>query len=1206
MEKLITSKQTRLLGLLAMFIMFACGLQVHAQNVTIRANNGSCIAAVKNGGVTDSFYAAGGFATWQHEQLAMVLTVADDPDLTDNGQLANPANNLFTSGEHLRIGKGQATGANTCYVTLSLPSGYRFTGYTINFSKPSSVSYGSIQFNTTDGSSTFGETGSDFSTYKTSADIVRGTTTQTITRTEMSSGDMSNVLYFKLEGPTGSRALISLESAEFYFTSEEDYSPAFKPSETIETGVSAVDIPYSTSKVDYGTIERRTYNGSTRVSYSSANVKDLEANFVLYEAESIEDGTEIDGINGKLVKYGEGTITSEGNYFKLGREDQEQIYFIETPTYVTLSDGTKNPVGYRIVAAQFDYTQGGGTSIVTKFYITYTSGNTTYYLNTSGQFVTDTKTEWKLDDDGCVHSGNTYIGRDSSRDFAVFVQKPTGSEYPFMVDNQGRLYFTTQRGNTYYLSHNGTTPSLSNNTNNLASWTEESETHELSASDFTLKIYDKTGANPQVIEVNDDNQSGTVLLTGLNNDAVKFGVEGIGHVTGTLTLQALDPYIDRMSVVCQDQDQTAIRMVQYFTASDFSVSGGVFYFFLPADCEGHNVLISYEELKSKYADETYEGGSVTNNSRYNFVKSAHYNEFGETSNNIYSNTSEASNAQKERLKVNIVGTQKFKFNNADEVGTSGGVLTEYPFSLEKYAAAPNNGAFDQMYFTVSSQDQNKTRYVFTTDETRYNIAPTTATQHRAYAYYQMEVHVQSSTYEPKVQFVPIYKNAFFEGEDGEETEGDFYGAVITAIDGNNNPGYSSTQEIFTMINRCIEEGKDDFDNTDVPDSPKQLLYLDFSQLAGVYEITTSEHQSMDDYSDTNAANCLIFIPSGQTAPNNNVAYKTEAGQFRAANNIVITDKQPFYSPYNILVDAANYAKYERKITTANFANSTKASIMLPFIITVDENGQHTNAGEEEPAFSLHQMQQEDCLSDTPVEDGDQPNSSNNAYIFFPKITTGSLVTQANTPYLVRVLKASDNDKLSFVVTQKGSTIYATTGMDSNDYTFKGETASGSSAVGSASSVNYNFTSYATYSGKKMDRSNKTYFYFANNKFVSSDQLVDKYTTIDLLPFRAYYQTTSSNSSAKGIYNLGVIFGEGTGNEYDDTPTDIRSINGNADMMIETGKGYMAITTNTDRTVSIYGISGLNINNVSTHAGERTTVNMPSGIYVVNGAKIVVK
>ena len=65
-------------------------LGMMAQDVTIRGNNGSCVPAVKNGGSGDTFYRCGGNATWQHEQLSMVLTTSDGTALTQNGQLDNP------------------------------------------------------------------------------------------------------------------------------------------------------------------------------------------------------------------------------------------------------------------------------------------------------------------------------------------------------------------------------------------------------------------------------------------------------------------------------------------------------------------------------------------------------------------------------------------------------------------------------------------------------------------------------------------------------------------------------------------------------------------------------------------------------------------------------------------------------------------------------------------------------------------------------------------------------------------------------------------------------------------------------------------------------------------------------------------------------------------------------------------------------------
>ena len=301
---------------LTIIAMLLSSVGMKAQNVTIKATNGSMIASTPTGDDDyDTFFMCGGFATWQHNQLSMVLTASDATTPTDYGQLDNPANNLFSDGTHIMIGKGYKT-YNTCYLSLSLPKGYRFTGYTIVFSKPGETrktytvrEYGrnvthNVDFNTMDVTSTFGETGSDFGDYTVSAEVARGGASQTIRRTSMTDDDMGNVLYFKLfneENNEDDRALITLESAEFFFTAEADYTPLTTPGNVQR--VSAIDIPFATSKVDYGTISQRTYGGVTRPSYSSANVKDLKANFTLYEAGSVTDGADFDEVTGKVIEY---------------------------------------------------------------------------------------------------------------------------------------------------------------------------------------------------------------------------------------------------------------------------------------------------------------------------------------------------------------------------------------------------------------------------------------------------------------------------------------------------------------------------------------------------------------------------------------------------------------------------------------------------------------------------------------------------------------------------------------------------------------------------------------------------------------------------------------------------------------------------------------------------------------------------------------
>ena len=1206
-------------------VLLTIGTTVYGQDVTINGKNGSTVAARPQGSSDyDTFFKCGGFATWQPEQLSMVLTVADATDLTPNMQLDNPANNLFISndGEKMQIAKGYSN-YPTCYVSISLPKGYRFTQYSITFSKSgetktlSGTGGTSVDFNQS-GTTRFGETGSDFATYTNYRDVTIGSGSETISRTEMTEGDMGNVLYFKLQNPydsgNGHRALITLENAKFYFTAEENYTPVAPV--TAVSNVSAVDIPFPTSRVDFGRISKETYNGVSRVSYSSANVTDLEGNFTLYEAESIKDGTGIDGISGKVVDTKAGTISSVGNYFKVGgvkdanNANKEQVYYIESPNFVEVSDGTQVPVGYRIVGANIEYTNEAVVGERT-FYIRYdytSYGYTTnYYLYTNGNSVSwetrnNRRMQWTMDADGYIRSSNGYYLVFNQAYAGVQSTKPAESER-FAIDENGNIY---QKGwPDYYIRFSGDSwdnvALVSNTTGSNAYITNISNTMEdLSVDNFTLTIYGKDGSKIEDVNVTGE---GSYPLTGLNNDAVKFGVTGIGFVRATLTLQALDPYLSHMDVVCQDEVQTAVRMSEGFDASDFSVSGGTFYFHLPADCEGHSVAITFENLKNEYLDNTYTGGSSANNSRLNFVKSAHYNEFGTSSNNIYNKVSEAANATKERQKVGTVGTKKFKFNNADEVGTSGGTLKEYAFSLESYGTTPNNGAFEELNFTVTATDQNKVRYVFTTDETRYNIAPTTAVQHRAYAFYEMDVHVQSATYEPEVEFVPIYNNTYYSGGDDK-----FYGAIVTANAGTAQkpkPGYSSTQEIFKMINKCITNGVDDKGHTDVPDNANKLLYLDFSQMAGVYEIATPGGPSTpQDYSNTNAKNCLIFLPEGTSASNNNVAAKVSAGKFKASNNIILTDKEPFYSPYEISIDASKYVKYERLLTNAKNGKVTSASIIMPFNILVDENGQHKNliinsggaieSEESTPAFSLHQMQATNCLSDEapagyPVED-------NVTYAFFPNVQVAK-TTKANTPYIVKVLKKTEGETTSFVITQRGATIEPTTSMAS-DYTFTGESASGTSSRGeNPSSEPYNFTSKGSFSGKKLAKT-PVVFYFAQNKFVSSGDLDAAHEFVGLHPFRAVYATGALTSA---ISSFEIYFGEGNG-----TPTGITDVTKRIDTGIMGGKGTITITSAIDNKVKIYNTSGMHFMNVDMQAGETKTVNVPAGIYVVNGVKIIVK
>ena len=1203
---------------LALIAMLMSSIGVKAQNVTIKATNGSMIASTPQGSSDyDTFFKCGGFASWQHNQLSMVLTASDATTLTDYGQLKNPANNLFSSGTHIQVGKGYSN-YPTCYLSLSLPKGYRFTGYTIVFSKSNetkslSGSSTTVNFNE-NGTSRFGETGSNFNTYTNYGDVTIGGGTATITRTSLAEdgSDMGNVLYFKLqntENNTSNRALITLESAEFFFTAEADYTPLTTPGNVQR--VSAIDIPFYTSKVDYGTISQRTYGGVTRPSYSSANVKDLQANFTLYEAGAIKDGADFDDVTGKIVDYKKGSISVENGYYRIGAADaanpgtEEHIYYIETPSYVLLSDNsTKNPVGYRIIGAKIDYKYGVTNEYAedvhethNTFYIKYVRNNTTYWMNSSGgaTSTTNQRAAWFIDEEGYIRTGangstyltNTNVVQGGLRYTSVTQNKAQAIK--LKIDDDGYIYYTEENVNYYllqarvnrtqyfrFVQGQGTTngATIQDIPGGTATVDIVDAIIGTTTQPYTLKVYGKDGTmtGGETQTVNATNASGSIILGGLNNDAVKIGVIGTGLIQGTLTLQALDPYLNSMDVVCQDQVQREIRLHQNFTASDFSVSGGEFYFYLPDDCNGHRVDITFENLDSKYFDETYTGGSAQHTSRLNFVKSAHYNAFGESNNKIYNDRDEAKNAQLERREVGIVGNAKFKFNNAADLTNGNGILTEYPFSLEKYAASPNGGSFGQMYFTVSAADQQQTKYVFTTDETRYNIAPTTAVQHRAYAFYEMIVHVQTQLYEPKVAFTKIYdknKTLFGTGQTNA-----FYGAKVTAYDGNTppKPGYSSISEIYDKIAAAIQRHSDDF-NTACSDleNTSQLLYIDLSEMEGVYQTSTGTHQTIADLSGIGATNCLVFLPVGTSASNNNVAYKLESGGFQAANDIVLTDKQPFYTPYDIQVDAAKKAVYERLVTKDKYGKVQNASLILPFAITVDNNGTHKNLDGSE--FSLHTMQSNSALT---LIDG-------KTYAYFPELSKVT-ITEANKPYLVQLTENSSKDGVSFVVSQSGAPIKASTAMAS-DYTFTGATSTGT-ASGGESSGTWSFTSKGTYAGAKIAKEENV-FYFARNQFVNSGDLSTGIDDAKIAPFRAYFATSRSSSSAK-LSGFDIIFEEGF--DHVGIATGMQAINA-AELI--------------DVNAPVYDMQGRMVATSYRELANKSK-KLQSGLYVVNGVKFMIK
>lgn len=1195
-KKLISKKWH---ALAAIFFLAAFATNVQAQNVTISPQNGSMICALTGSdGANQLGFQIGAFGTWRHNQLSLTMTGSNYSELTEDGQLASHSNHFIT-GDKCTFSPADATrtpskyivadwgGSNlrTGYITIALPKGYRFTGYTFHISHDvSKFGQNNNAFSLTTNTSVYmTETNNDFSGNKNR--VTLAASSAAVSEFKRTGDDMGNVLYFTTSANSDGFYAVTFRYIELTFTADADASISLLPGSQVSTGASLLEVPFNTGKVDLGEIKQGSYNGATRVSYQFNTVTDMPANMLLYEEESVKDGTGFDGTKGNVAYNQTGhSITTIGHYFKFAPDasKEQQVYFLETPVSAMMAGNIENPVQFRITGATINYTNEASES----FYIQYTDGGTTYYLGTNGQF-SRTSTAWKIDSDGHIYSGNDYLTGTNSW---VNVTQTKNSATTFTISGTtitnasgNTLKYFNYRGTRYGYFTNNTT--LSDNWNTYNVYPAEVEYAEgSSVADYTIYVYDKEGKNPKAINITG---TGSYPLPDLNNDAIKFGVKGgdVALLNFTLKLQALNPYIDQMTVVMNDTDNGKnLRMTQTFTADDFSVGGGTFRFYLPRDCKGDNISMTFEDLYSKYGDETYDHTTEkgNSNSRYNFVKSQHNLAF--TNDNIYNAKDEAAsttleseriaNKQNIRTQVGTVGNKAFRFNNADELATNTGYLTEYPFTLAKYENQTNPGkgefipaSFSNIDGTLDDPDR-KTFYVFTTDETRYNIAPTTATQHRFYAFYEMIVELVCESYDPIVKFEKIYDKTLYANGSSDVSGEAFYGVKVTAPSNIPN-ALASDVAVYKEISLGLG-------GANAPADLKHILYLDMSALNGVYHSTASTADAAYAVSDFNelkskfADNALVYLPINATATFDNFAYAKKgevAGSFQSANNVIIKDKVPFYSLYDIQLGEANYVKYERKITWSTQGKNTLQTVLLPFTISVN-GGTHTE--EDGTAFTLNKMVKDNCLSIDHAEYANAENFKAKAY-FEPIKGTFS---EANVPYMVEVTKAPNDANTPFVVTQRYATIKATTGMDA-DYLFKGETA-----TGTINSAKYSFQNQGSYSGKELTAADG-YFYYAGGMYLNSKNIRPEVSTKLLMyPFRAYYSYTGGSGAKMGF--MEIVFGENETTGIDALARESVAIDENA---------------------PVYDLQGRMIApSMKALAGKK----LARGMYVVNGVKIIVK
>lgn len=1151
-----------------------------AQTVSISPKTGNVISALSYG---SEQHEAGYGGAWVHNQLPMTLLNSDESTLTDNGLMAKHANNVGVVDGYMVFASG-ATSTTINHMSLSLPKGYRFTSYKIVMDYASNSAT----------QSTFKEMNSSFSSTLASVSVKQNDKGVVIQRTSLNASDMGNILYFKQEHSENEIARVKITSFVVTFECTEKFDENLKPGvTTLTSGVSCLALPFQTQRVDLGPITQKTVNNYKSYKYDYGKVQDLKADFLLYDNAGIVDGA------AKPETAGDGCIASiydGGTYTYIGLKNN--TYWLETPTDAVAQGKVNIPVGYRIVGARLVY-ENNITENIKKgdnIYITDGKGN---YMNASLKFTAN-KVLWYYDADGklSTNSGNptVYLRHHKSGIINIKYSLTTTTEpnEASAFNTDGTSLFYGRGTNSYIISYDSNGKAAYNITQSNAIAINSAATS--ADNSFTVRMFDKTGENvAHQVAVNKDNPTGDIVLEELNNDAIKFQIEGLtgdqlAYVCLQVQLEALNPYIDKMDISCT-QPSGEKKLKNQYLADDFTIgTNGKVDFAVPTNFGTNGLRFAFEGLHHKNADETYGDPTVVGkHSRYHFVKSEYYDLINE---NLQAHRSEAADYDyTKKIEVKVAGTQAFKCNNSDifKAGTTGDGT--YYYVENRYSNAAYNtqgGTWNKM--VVNNGDDYVKRYLVVCDETRYNIAPTTTPRHAFYAYYSTDLKLTTVNYVPELTYTKVYKDAVVPNT----YDANYYvGVKVSLKDTDNKPiaagqGYVYAKQIIDKIAEDITNKKEN-----APVDTKHILYFDASNINSLlFSDTDPTWGTLTDLKAQLGDNALLYMPEGVTANLKNVVTKSLSGDdFVSENDIELVDQQPFFAPYSIRLNAANEVVYKRKVTLNHNETKKWVSLMLPFTVAVDTKTGSYVQTKDNCAFTFYTMNADNTFSNA-QETGEYIYEADAHFSPF----TGQFVTQPNKAYVVSIdqMEETNSDKVLFVVRQSGSTIEATPATLTQPL-IQGETATGKIKGEATTLVNY-----GSYCGVKVPKTDGI-FYFNKDKFISSLLLDERFQDVYVLPFRSYY---ACQNGANNVRYLNISLEPNTETSWIDNATETATTSAGFMFSAETGK--LTITATKDLRTNIRNINGQTIDTTSLKAGETRTVALPSGIYMVNGTKVVVR
>lgn len=1065
----------------------------------------------------------------------------------------------------------------------------------------------------------------------------------TMTRT---ADDIGNRIFFAFAGNINKHrvGVLRIKHIEIKFAADDTFDVPLTPKGISFGHVSLTESGFNVGKVDLGPITRRVKEGKTFYAYDANQLDDINASAILYNEGAVENGT-WDATKGNK------TISAIGYNSKYWYGIQEGTHYVEAPTNIKIRSGQGNrstPIAYRIVGAKItaDYgtasNRAGGFNIWCKY-----PDGTYYFLGTDGQWTTANTVTWHMDEDGRIYyidytnpaspvnkylswfytygTGSYTIKTRPSSSTGTDADSYYGMKWSF--DDVGLYVYAPINGIIQKLYLRGTNDASQrflfwNIYTTLPAVNRTPANDAFTPKDYKLMVYDKTGDNVlATANISAANTSQTINLSDLNNDAIKFKIASVNGdnptalLQITLKLQPLNPYLSEVDAVCQGMNGE--KITRRFGSTDFKLGGGAFIYKVPKGfVTSGKARFEFREAKSDYADDTYGPLSKHGNSRYSLVGSPYYTLVG---NDLYGHKTDVMNYDYvQKITTDKVGNIPFYFNNAAELyntneSSTGSYLYEQNFSMPAYVTmtgevttnkngvishATENGSFNAQNTEVEDLE-TKTMYLFAADETRYNIAPTTAEVHRAYAYYDTKITLQMAEYTPKVKWEKVYDTTDYLKDAAHKDHNEaMVGAKITTTESgydyadllsrDETSGYLTVNQIYEAMQSSINQHE-----TGAPNDLSQVLYVDGSTLFSIVkpEATITE-KSIDDLRTPLAKNALVYLPyrAISFANNTNTAIKVKdsADDFSGKGNIILTDKNPFFAPFSIQLDADKYAQFTRENTNTARGRTIYNSVVLPYGLTLDTNGKHSNpAGTTPFEFTLSEMKA-NGLSYDGVQVGSGKDYQ--ATQQFKSLTSGKSL--ANMPYYVTNDPAYGSGNISFIAIENGARIEKTPRQDGLQ--------PGATVTNTLEGTPTNFTSKYTYSGAVLPRAtNGNVFYFSRDKYVALRNLRDP--NLYVYPFRAVYAFDAGSVSPAKLFTSFVV----SMDDFNSHVTGIDAVSGAKGLKIAAGKNEIAVSTDVTTPLHIVNIAGQTFVNTTLKAGSSATYHLPADVYLVNRQKVII-